>query len=75
MKPSVENFKLWDTTDIKPLGEGTILVRNNNSGRLLVRKTMDLSMLALHKKLMTLDCEQLVRIFDVCEIDGKCVAL
>lgn len=75
MKPSVENFKLWDTTDIKSLGEGTMLVRNNNSGRLLIRKTMELPMLALHRKLMTLDCEQLVRIFDVCEIDGQCVAL
>ena len=75
MKPSVENFKLWDITVIRPLGEGTMLVRNNNSGRLLVKKTMDLSMLALHKKLMTLDCEQIVRIFDVCEIDGQCVVL
>lgn len=75
MKPSVEKFMLWDTTDVRRLSGSTVLVRNNNSGQLLVKKTMDVSLLSLHQQLMALDCEQLVRIFDVCEIDGQCVVI
>lgn len=70
-----EKYLLWDTTDIKVLGEGTVLVRSNNSGELFVRKTMDIDMLPLHKRLMTLQSEYLVKIFDACEIDGQCVIL
>lgn len=72
---TVEKFRLWNVTEERRLNEHTWIVRNNESGKRMVKKVMDISQTYLHKLLSQIECENIIKIYDVREIEDKCVVL
>lgn len=70
-----ERLNLWQYTELTRLGKNSYLVRNNLSGRLMVKCVCSGESFSVYERLSKIKNPYLMKIFDAVVEDGKCVSL
>lgn len=70
-----EKYRLWQVTKICDLSAESELVRNDLTGRLMVRRFTAPDSLRIMQKLCGIRQKNLMEVYDCMEADGRCVCL
>ena len=70
-----EKFGLWQFEPIYQYNDNTVLIRNNNSGQFMVKKTMPESEYEVHKTLCNISHKNIIHVHDAVSDSGVCTVI